>query len=430
MLKDLYRNLFRSKFAKNIVLVAGGTAFAQTLGMVLSPIITRIYPPEEYGVLTVFGATLGLIAIAASLDYQKAIPIAEEDKHAINLLALSTIILVLFVVVTTLILTFHGEVILDIMDSEVLLNYKFLIPVGVFFAGVYNILLQWAFRKKNFKTITETKVNQSIFSNLIKILLGIFKVGPLGLIFGTIIGQSAGITTLSMQILNEKELIKKINKKEMANLAKRYVKFPLYSAPSNYVYAAGMQLPIIFLTSLFGSTVIGFFGLANSIVRMPMELIGTSVAQVFYAEAANIGKNNPQEIKRLSIKLTKKLAIIGLIPVLVIMLFGTVLFSFVFGSMWYEAGNYARVLSILVYFHFITMPVGRILEIFERQKEALLFNLLRLLFIFIVFGVAKFMVLNSYQTVALYTISSSVTYILLVIITQAVMDNEIKRKSK
>lgn len=93
MLMRIYSKLFKSKFAKNIALVAGGTAFAQLIGVVFSPIITRIYLPEEYGVLTVYASVLAIISISASLDYQLAIPIADDDEKAINLLALSTIVL-------------------------------------------------------------------------------------------------------------------------------------------------------------------------------------------------------------------------------------------------------------------------------------------------------------------------------------------------
>lgn len=426
MLMRIYNKLFKSKFAKNIVLVAGGTAFAQLIGVVFSPIITRIYLPEEYGILTVYASVLALISISASLDYQQAIPIADDDEKAINLLALSTIVLTFFVAFTVLLFIFLGDEILGILDSQTLLNYKYLIPVGVFFTGGYNILLQWTFRMRNYKAITKTKINQSVSSNLLKVILGIFHIGPLGLVLGTVVGQSAGITTLTIPIFTEKSLVKKINIKDMRKLAKRYIKFPLYSAPSNYVYTAGSQLPFIFLTSLFGNNVIGLFGLANSIVNMPMDLIGTSISQVFYAEAANIGKSDPEKLKKLSLQLMKKLALVGLIPVIVLFLCGPELFSFVFGPKWYEAGIYAQIISVMIYFHFIILPVGRILEIFERQKEGLILNIFRLVLIFSVFGVAKFMKMNSYQTIILYTISNSFTYVLLFIVVLRIMNSEIK----
>lgn len=426
-MSTLKEKIRKSKFGKNILIIAGGTAFAQVLGIVFSPIITRIYPPEQYGVLTAYTAVLGLLVISASLDYQKAIPIAEDDNKAINLLVLSLISLFSVVVFVTSLLYLWGDFFLSVLDSEVLSSYKYLIPIGVLFAGLYNIVLQWGFRTRNYKVITRTIVSQSLTSNLIKISLGLLNVGPIGLIIGTITGQSTGITSLSAPLLKKRSSFVSVNLKSLKYVLKRYKKFPLYSAPSNYVYTASNNLPIILLVSLFDSTITGFFGLAKSITYLPISLIGNSISQVFYSESANLGKDNPKEIKRLSVNLMKKIAIIAVIPLLILLFFGPILFSFVFGKEWYEAGIYARLLSIKVYFHFIITPIGRVLEIFERQREGLALNIVRLVLVACVFLVSKIVGFSSYITVGLYSISNAVTYIILLILVLRILDHEIKR---
>jgi len=426
-MSTLKEKIRKSKFGKNILIIAGGTAFAQVLGIIFSPIITRIYPPEQYGVLTAYTAVLGLLVISASLDYQKAIPIAEDDNKAINLLVLSLISLFSVVVFVTSLLYLWGDFFLSVLDSEVLSSFKYLIPIGVLFAGLYNIVLQWGFRTRNYKVITRTKVSQSVTSNLIKIGLGLLNIGPIGLIIGTITGQSAGITSLSVPLLKKRSSFVSVNLKSLKYVLKRYKKFPLYSAPSNYVYTASNNLPVILLVSLFDSTITGFFGLAKSITYLPISLIGNSISQVFYSESANLGKENPKEIKRLAISLMKKIAIIAVIPLLVLLFFGPILFSFVFGKEWYEAGIYARLLSIMVYFHFIATPIGRVLEIFERQREGLALNIVRLVLVAGVFLVSKIMRFSSYITVGLYSISNAVTYIILLILVLRVLDHEIKK---
>lgn len=426
---NIKNKLGKSGFGRNITLIAGGTAFAQALGIIFSPIITRIYPPDQYGILTAYTAVLGLLAISASFDYQKAIPIAKDEDQAVNLLVLSISSLLFSTLIIVIVLAFFGDFFLDLLDSKVLASYKYLIPVGMLFTGAYNIVLEWGFRDRNYKVITRTKISQSIVANLTKVILGMMKFGPIGLIFGVIIGQSAGITSLSTPIIKKKAILSAISFQRVKMVLRRYKNFPLYSAPSNYVYTAGNNIPVVLLTALFGSAVTGLFGLANSIIQLPMSLIGNSVAQVFYSEAANIGKANPQKIKNLSIKLVKKLALIALVPLIVLILFGPWLFSFVFGAEWYAAGVYARILSVVVYFHFIVLPIGRILEIFERQREGLIFNIIRLIMVLSVFFVANTFNLNAYQTVALYSFSNSISYIALLVIVMKIMDQEIKNVS-
>lgn len=424
---NIKNKLGKSGFGRNITLIAGGTAFAQALGIMFSPIITRIYPPDQYGVLTAYTAVLGLLAISASFDYQKAIPIAKDEDQAVNLLVLSISSLLFSTLIIVIVLAFFGNFFLDLLDSKILASYKYLIPVGMLFTGAYNIVLQWGFRDRNYKVITRTKISQSIAANLTKVILGMMKFGPIGLIVGVIIGQSAGITSLAAPVIKKKRLLSTISFQKIKIVLRRYINFPLYSAPSNYVYTAGNNIPVVLLTSLFGSAVTGLFGLANSIIKLPMNLIGNSVAQVFYSEAANIGKTNPQKIKRLSVKLIKKLALIALVPLITLLLFGPWLFAFVFGAEWYDAGVYARILSVMVYFHFIALPIGRILEIFERQREGLIFNIIRLLMVLSVFFIAKRFDFTSYQTVALYSFSNSITYIALLAMVMKIMNQEIKK---
>ena len=74
------KDLRRSNFAKNTMIVSAGTAFAQGMGIIFSPIITRIYTPEEYGLLAVFSSITALLVVFSSLRYQVAIPIADNDE--------------------------------------------------------------------------------------------------------------------------------------------------------------------------------------------------------------------------------------------------------------------------------------------------------------------------------------------------------------
>ena len=73
----------------------------------------------------------------------------------------------------------------------------YLIPIGVLFGGSYRIIINWAYRNKDFKSISKTKLTQSIVGNGTKIGLGMFGIGPIGLILGQIFKEGAGIGTLS-----------------------------------------------------------------------------------------------------------------------------------------------------------------------------------------------------------------------------------------
>lgn len=422
--------LKKNNFLQNILLIVGGTAFSQVIGIMLIPVITRIYPPNQYGVLTAYTAILVMLSISASFDYQKAIPIAKSEKSAINLLALSLFLLLMTTFLVLIITAFWGSYLLTFFDMEILKEYKYLIPIGVLLSGIYTVFLHWGYRETAYKKIAKTTIIQSLISNFTKILLGILSFGPIGLVFGAIMNQSAGISSLASPLIKDKNKLSIINLSEIKKVAKRYSKFPLYSAPSNYIYVAVDNMTVIFISFLFGNHVTGLFGLANSIIRLPMNLISTSVAQVFYAESAKLGKKNPDKIKKISLNLLKKLSLIALLPLILLVFWGPELFSTVFGDQWYEAGEYARVLSIMVYFQFIASPLGRILEVFERQKEGLIFNVSRLLVIGFIFFYAVYFKLTVLKTLFIFSVANSMTYIALVVVVISIINFEIKENFK
>lgn len=426
VVSNIQKRISNSKFYKSVLLIAGGTALAQLSNALLSPIITRLYTPDEYGILTTFMALMGILSVVGSLKYELAIPIAEDDFKALSIITLSILVLTTISFSIFVTLFFWGDVILGLIGGDSITRYWIWLPVGVFFTGLYAIFMQYAFRTKNYKTISRTKINQSLFQNITKIGLGATNFGASGLLIGTIIGQSAGIGSLTMPFFrNLKSLKRSVTRDQIWMCAKRYSDFPKYSAPSQFLNIAGVQLPVLLLTLIYGSQVVGYFGLANSIVNIPMTLIGRSVSDVFYSEAATIGKKNPTKLKQLSDNLLKRLFILGLVPLIILLAFGPLLFSFVYGNTWHQAGVYARILAFLVFFRLIFTPISNLFSIFEKQKVAFLLDLFRVIGVILVFGISKLLGLNEYVAVSLYVLVMSVIYLLTYLSAQNILKNEI-----
>ncbi len=400
----IYERIKRNNFAKSVMLLTSGTAIAQVINIILSPVITRIYNPNSYGVLTVFTAILGMISLLGSLSYESAIPIVEEDDKAINILSLSFIILILNTLLMTIVILIFGDTLLIILDAQTVIRYKYFIPLGFFATGLYTIVMHWAYRRKDYTSITKTKYSQVIFSNIIKIVFGIVSSSPLGLIIGRVIGQSAGITTLSKSIRKKDyQLFSQVNKKTIIWGLKRYSNFMKYSTPSTLIVSLSSRVPVIFITSLYGLESAGLYGLAMNISFIPMTFIGKSIQDVFFVESSKNARQNPIDIKRLSNKLLVNLAVLGIVPIIIIVFGGTYLFPLVFGSEWYEAGIHARLIAIYVYTHFLFQPFISIYTIYEEQRLLFVLNILKIICVVIVFLLAKLLYLTVYKTVFIFS---------------------------
>ena len=417
------RASFKSSFAKSVIMITGGTVFAQMLNIILSPIITRIYSPEEFGVLTLFVAILTIMIFISSFSYELAIPIADDDEKAINVFSLCIIILFLTTFFITIVLFVFGDLLLHLFNADSLHSYKYLISLGFLITGLYSVFSQWAYRKKDFKTLAKTKYIQSIIGNATKLGLGVLSFGSFGLLLGQIFISGAGTTSLAKPFFNlEHNLFKTITGRNIIETAKRYSRFPIYTVPTKLLLSLSSHLPVLFISILYSPAIVGLYGLAKSITFMPMTLIGKSIEDVFYGEAASISRNNPKRIKELYNKLLKKLILLASVPTLVLVIFGPILFSFVFGESWYEAGVYSRYIAIYVFSYIIFHPSSTIFYIFEKQNIALIINIINLSLVLTVFGIATIIKLNPHTTILAYSIAKSIIELIRYLFVQRVLN--------
>ena len=423
--------ILRSEFSKGVAWLTSGTAAIQLLTIVFSPIITRLYLPEELGVFALYSSFLGVLLILGTLKYENSIPISSSNRMALNALMVSVFCLVFFSVFIAVFSWLVGDSILFWLDAEVLIKYKYLLPIGLFFSGSYLIVIQWGLRQKMFKKITQTKITQGVGMNFAQAGLGFLSFGSVGLIVGHIIGKSAGVFTLFRDLYtNFKDELKSVSIKRMRWTLYRFRKFPIFTMPAQLLSTLGIELPVFFITAFYGSDVVGQYALAHMIVGLPVTLIGTAVGDVFYAEAAQNGKSNPKALLRLTNKILKPLFFVGLIPMLVIVLFGPFLFPFVFGDNWIDAGEFAQIITIVAFARLLFTPVFWVFIVFEKHITYLLINVMRVAMVLISFLLVYFFDVNAFYAVAFYSTSMALVYLITYFMARNLMLKEIVLKEK
>lgn len=77
---------FAPSFASDVLKLVGGTAIAQDLSVLSSPLLTRLYGPEAFGIIAIFTAITGIISVMACLRYEQAIMLPKRDEEAANFL--------------------------------------------------------------------------------------------------------------------------------------------------------------------------------------------------------------------------------------------------------------------------------------------------------------------------------------------------------
>ena len=80
----------KSEFTRNVLTLMTGTTIAQAIPIAISPILTRLYTPKDFGVLALFVAITSIFGSIANGRYELAIMLPKKDEDAVNILALGS----------------------------------------------------------------------------------------------------------------------------------------------------------------------------------------------------------------------------------------------------------------------------------------------------------------------------------------------------
>ena len=129
-----------SRVFRGMGTLALGSGLARLIGVASIPILTRLYGPVDFGVLAVFTAIVSLLAPIVTLRYVLAMPLARRDGVAINLVALSLLLMACITGVMAVALWWLTPPLLGYFSVEALLPWWWLIIVGVVAAAAYELL--------------------------------------------------------------------------------------------------------------------------------------------------------------------------------------------------------------------------------------------------------------------------------------------------
>lgn len=409
----LFVRALRSKgFVHNVVLLGGSTALSQGVVMLAAPILTRLYTPADYGVFSVYTSIFSTLTVVASLSYELAIPLPKDDETAANMFVLSLLILPMMSFLTGLGVFLLGRQVVHWTNTPDLKPYLWLLPLNLLGAGGYKVFNYWAVRRKVFDRIAQTSLAQSLGKVLTQMGLGLLKLGPVGLVLGSIVGQVSGSGTLaSLVYRQDREALGRVNVAGVRRAAWRYRRFPLLSSGSRLVNNAGLYLPNLMLAAFYGPQVVGWLGLGRRVIRLPMILVGRSVAQVYIGEASRLAQDKPGELHRLFLKTAQRLLLVGGIPIALLGLSGPWLFALVLGEAWREAGAYVQLLAVMFMAEFVVVPVSSTLVLLERQELQLVWDVGRLLLVVGTLWLANTLGWSSVQAVGAYGGSTLIAYL-------------------
>ena len=363
-------NLFRSTMVRNAGKLLSANVIAQVIGILVYPVLTRMYAPEDFALLNLFMSISGVLTLIATAEYQYAIVLPKAEEHARALTHVCLLLLSAMTLLTCLSLPFAGAI-AGLFKAPELANWWWLMPLSVFCLGLWNILNYWYIRRRAFTRISGYQITQSGFSASGKI-----GFGWLGRLQGGMIVASVFALLLSMLIngaLAWRNYLRELlhpNRSDMRAVSYEYANFPKFNLPRALVNSVGISLPVWLLTPHFGLSEVGQLSLAMMAAFVPLSIISRACYQVLYQRVAELVQNR-LSVSRVLWRFCLWIAgalVVGLIPVFVFM---PQLVTFIFGAEWLESAYIIRALYPFIVLTPVCGSICFLSDVFAKQKTAL-----------------------------------------------------------
>jgi len=352
--KNLSDTFFKSRYFKDIFNQAGLLIIAQLIPIAFSPYISRIYDENAMAEITGLMVFSGLLLVFSTLKLENAIIVAKDDQEARQLLSLTAMIAICFAFLAGILVFFFRE---EISKSFEIQNVVFFAPLYVLFFSFSNVLNFWNVRLKKFKMKAFSKIIENAAYILFAILLYYFvDSNEYGLALGKIVG-----VVLAFLILFVLSGIKPSKKslKSHIDLLVSFKEFPLHYVPSSFVNVFSIHLLAIFIGFYFSKEELGFFGLANMVILIPISFVTQSIGSIFFQETSDcINKGELNRAKSTFYKTFKMLLAISIPVFLILFLWSSSIFPLVFGKNWELTGQIAKFLSIVFLAQFVVGPIS------------------------------------------------------------------------
>lgn len=348
-----------ASFTRNVLTLLSGTAIAQLIPLLATPVLTRIYTPEQFGALAILLAVANPLSLLVCGRYDLTVVLPRDDERANVLARLALLLAVVVSLVLGGLLWSFREPLSGLMGGEVALFPVLLAPLLFLLMGFFQPLNNWLIRKQAFRAMSVNKMVQTTGITLVSLGLGWWAFEH-GLMVGYVAGWALYVAFGAMQVRWKGFRFRPLQFAAMREAAFSYRSFPLYNALPAVMNTATLSIPVFLLTRVFDEQVTGQFNLCRQTIFLPVTFFATSFMQVYMQRASSTVAASGAVLPSLR-RSVQLLGALALALVLVLLTAGPFLFGLVFGAQWTEAGTYARILALPIALQFVVVPLTPLL---------------------------------------------------------------------
>lgn len=403
----------RGRATKGALGISAGIAAGQVLFLLASPLLTRLYGPDAFGLFTVLTSGISTLAVMASLRLELAVPLPRSDRKARQVVSTAVVAAGTICGLAGLLVAIGGPSIAGALPGVDIGPWLWVVPVSAFFFAIYDVVSQYAVRHHRYGMLGRRSFVQNALMALAQLGLGAFAVKG-GLPLGQLVAKAVVVVAMLRATgLGTKAVVADVSLRSMRETLRRHRRFPTLVMPSAFLNTLGTQGPFLLVGFLFGAPIVGLLGLTQRVLAAPASLLGQAISSVFLGESASVLRGKVGSSYGIFLRASGLLAAVGAVFFTVVFLTAPFLFGLVFGEQWVSAGMYAQAMCISVAFQFVVVPVSQTLILNGALGTQLAWDAARLTLVIGSILLAFVVGLDALTAVWIYSACSAMAYIAL-----------------
>lgn len=392
-----------------------GATFAQFLPVVLSPVLTRLYSPQEFGLFALFLAVIIPLTLVAAGRYDMAVMAADSAEDARDLVIICVVISCVVVAVA---MAASGAIAFGLWGSLSTWRMSLLISGGIatLFGCWFSAWQYWLVRAGEHKNASVALCVRGLIMLALQVLSGVAHLGASGLILPYALAPLVTMTVMSRRRRLHAAFTRSrgMSAWHRRSLLIKYKEFPLFTAPASLINNVTMSVVTWFVGHLYGANILGQYSLVQRSLGLPTVMAGQSIGQILYRDASKEFGSTGTAWS--SAKRVAGILVLTSIPLFTIAyLIAPWAFPVVFGDGWKKAGVIAQIMMPMFAIRFIASPLSLSNQATRNNKFGLVANAVFLLLTLTICAVAIGSRATMSSSLWALTVAQSVFYVVFVV---------------
>jgi len=390
-------------FWRSVSSVLTGMVIAQSIPILSSLLIARIYAPHAFGIFAAWLGTVMFFAVMVTWRFEVTLVLDEAGKQR-EFSAFATVVTI-FISCTMLSLFVLGAYLWRpyFLDFPLLLFVLF-VP-AIFFLALSITWQSWAAADGLFTFLSAIRIVQAFSIAIFQVTLGYLSPDMGSLVVGQVLGCLVAVlfaTCRKPLSCNHGDVFRRLR-----DFWSRHRRFPMLSLPADSINSAAVQLPLLIINSHFGADIGGVFALTMRVMGAPIGLLGAAVRDVFKRSAADSYRTKGNCINEY-IRTFRVLSMCAVFFTICVVFVSEPIFVLAFGETWRSAGVMAVWLIPMFALRFVASPLSYTMYIAEKQHVDLIWQICLL-----VVTIASLLSQQTYKdALILYSLSYSALYVI------------------